>query len=176
MSISQSLLPEFDQEMANTRKILERVPEGRSDYKPHEKSMPLERLAAHVAELPDWAKMTLTTERLDLSSADFKPYLMTTRQELLDKFDKSVREARETIAATPDEAFGVTWSLTFNGQPVFSMPRLAVYRTSFMNHIIHHRAQLGVYLRLNDVEIPGMYGPSADEMKFWDSKPQTQTA
>jgi len=166
MPISETLLPEFDQEMANTRKILERVPEDKPDYKPHEKSMTLSRLAGHVAELPAWATMTLSTEGLDIQPGHL-PYFMKSRQELLADFDKNVAEARARIAATSDEDLAVTWALTFMGKPVFAMPRLAVLRSSFMNHLVHHRAQLGVYLRLNDIEIPGMYGPSADEMKFW---------
>lgn len=169
MTISEMLLPEFDQEMANTRKLLERLPDGRMEYKPHEKSMTLGRLAGHVAELPSWAIMTLTTSGLDLQPGQ-QPYIAKSRQELLEKFDKDVAEARRTIAATSDKQMGEIWALTFAGKPVFSMPRAAVLRGSCLNHMIHHRAQLGVYLRLNEVAIPGMYGPSADEMKFWQTQ------
>jgi uncharacterized damage-inducible protein DinB len=169
MPISQMLLPEFDQEMAQTRKMLEHVPDGKMDYKPHEKSMTLGRLAGHVAELPAWATTTITTEGLDIQPG-MQPCIGKSRQDLLDTFDKNVAEARERIAAVTDEQLGVTWTLTFMGKPVFSMPRLAVLRTSFLNHLIHHRAQLQVYLRLNDIAIPGMYGPSADEMQFWKAQ------
>jgi uncharacterized damage-inducible protein DinB len=168
MPIAQMLLPEFDQEMASTRKMLEIVPEDKLDYKPHERSMTLGRLAGHVAEMPGWIATTIRTESLDLTPG-MTPYVPKSRQELLEGFDKQVAEARALLAGASDEDMAKTWALTFAGKPVFSMPRAAVVRTSGMNHLIHHRAQLGVYLRLNNVEIPGMYGPSADEMKFWQS-------
>jgi uncharacterized damage-inducible protein DinB len=132
MSIAQALLPEFDQEMANTRKLLELVPEDKFDYKPHEKSMPLGRLAGHTAEMAGWATTTMSTEGLELTSGNTKPFAPASRKELLDSFDKGVG---------------------------------GVIRSMVISHVIHHRAQLGVYLRLNEVEFPGMYGPSADEMK-----------
>ena len=169
MSIAQMILPEFDQEMANTRKMLERVPDGKFEYKPHEKSMTLGRLAAHVAEVPSYATGTLRVERMDFTGEE-KPFAPVTRQELLDAFDKYVAEARGMLAAASDEELAKIWTLTFKGQHIFSMPRAAVLRTMVMSHLIHHRAQLGVYLRLCNVEIPGMYGPSADEMKMWQAK------
>lgn len=168
MSFSQTLLPEFDEEMKNTRKILECVPDGKFDYLPHTKSMSLGRLASHVAELPAWASTTLDTEVLEMGP-EFKPNVAATRQELLQIFDKGVADARAKIAAATDAAWQVTWTFKYDGKTVMSMPRAAVVRSVVMNHLIHHRAQLGVYLRLNDVAIPGMYGPSADEMKFWES-------
>jgi uncharacterized damage-inducible protein DinB len=166
MTISQMLLPEYDQEMANTRKLLERVPENKLDFQPHQKSMTLGRLASHVAELPSWATVTLQTEALNLPPGQ-QAYIAKSRQELLDSFDKNVVEARQAIAAASDKDLAQNWTLNFGGKTVISMPRTAVLRISFMNHLIHHRAQLGVYLRLNNVEIPGMYGPSADEMQWW---------
>jgi uncharacterized damage-inducible protein DinB len=169
MSIAQMILPEFDQEMANTRKMLERVPDGKFEYKPHEKSMTLGRLAAHVAEVPSYATGTLRVEKMDFTGEE-KPFAPVTRQELLDAFDKYVAEARGMLAAASDEELAKIWTLTFKGQHIFSMPRAAVLRTMVMSHLIHHRAQLGVYLRLCNVEIPGMYGPSADEMKMWQAK------
>jgi len=164
MSIAQALLPEFDQEMANTRKMLELVPEDNLDYKPHEKSMPLGRLAGHVAEMAGWGTTTMSTEGLELT-AGMKPFAPKSRQELLDSFDKGVKEARAAIAAAKDEDFDINWTLSYGGKTIFSMPRGAVIRSMVISHVIHHRAQLGVYLRLNEVEFPGMYGPSADEMK-----------
>jgi uncharacterized damage-inducible protein DinB len=164
MSISAMLLPEFDQEMANTRKLLELVPDDKLDYKPHEKSMSLGRLAGHTAEMVSWGTTTLSTERLDLT-AGMTPFAPKSRQELLDMFDKGVAGARAAIAGASDEDLAVMWTLAFGDRIIFSMPRSAVLRVMVMNHIIHHRAQLGVYLRLTDVEFPGMYGPSADEMK-----------
>jgi len=170
MSISETLLPEFDQEMQNTRKLLECVPEDRPDYKPHTKSMPLARLAGHIAELPSWAVHTIRVDALDLTPASgesFKAGVMTSRPELLDTFDKNVAEAREAIAGASDEHLAKIWSLIYKGHTVLQMPRAAVLRSSVMNHMIHHRAQLGVYLRLNDIAIPGMYGPSADDGRMF---------
>lgn len=171
--ISEMILPEFDQEMANTRKLLELVPEGKQDYKPHEKSMSLGRLASHTAEIPGWVADTLQKEVLELNAGQ-QPYLAKSREELLEKFDKDVAQARDVIAGASDDDLHKTWTMKFDGQTIISMPRTAVLRSFIMNHLIHHRAQLGVYLRLNDIEFPGMYGPSADEMKFW--QPQTAGA
>lgn len=166
MSISEVLLPEFDQEMANTRKLLECVPEDRPAWKPHEKSMSLGRLAGHVAELPGWAANTIRLSVLKITPP-FQAYTMGSRKELLEAFDKNAAEAREAIAGASDAHLGETWSLQFGGKTVLQMPRAAVLRSVVMNHLIHHRAQLGVYLRLNDVAIPGMYGPSADEGRMF---------
>ena len=162
MSISQMLLPEFDQEMASTRRLFENLPDRISDYKPHAKSMAMNRLAGHIAELPGWAAMTLTTEDLNITS-DMKPLLVSTREEALAELDRNVKAAREQIAAASDEAFMKSWTLRFNGAPMMTMPRVSVVRGWMMNHLIHHRSQLGVYMRLNDIAIPGMYGSSADE-------------
>jgi uncharacterized damage-inducible protein DinB len=162
MSFSAILLPEFDEEMKNTRRLLACVPDGMLEYQPHPKSMTLGRLASHVAEIPNWAVFTLDREVLELA-ADTKPRVGSTRAELLEMFDQKLPEAREKIAAASDEDWKKTWSLIWGGKTVLSMPRSAVMRTMVMNHMIHHRGQLGVYLRLNDVMFPGMYGPSADE-------------
>ncbi len=174
MPIRDMLLPEFDQEMASTRKLLERLPENIPDYKPHEKSMPFCRLAGHVAELPGWTKETFTKEVLELDMEHFVPFDPKTRKEVLDKFDQNSKAGREALAAATDDQFSVIWSLkSTKGDTTLSMPRAAVYRSMVISHMIHHRAQLGVYLRLNEIEIPGMYGPSADEMKFWQEKAQS---
>jgi uncharacterized damage-inducible protein DinB len=169
MPISQMLLSEFDHEMASTRKLLERVPDGKFDYKPHEKSMTLGRLAGHVAEVPSYATATIRMDKLELTGSE-KPFTATSKKELLESFDKYVVEARQAISTASDEDLGKIWSLRFGGKDVFSMPRIGVLRSMVMNHLIHHRAQLQVYLRLNNVEIPGMYGPSADEMKNWQTQ------
>jgi uncharacterized damage-inducible protein DinB len=161
------LLPEFEEEMANTRKLLDRVPEDHFDYKPHPKSMSLGRLATHIAELPRWIKNTLELEVLEMSGG-FKPNIANSRQEVLEIFDKHVSEGRKALSAATEEELTKTWTFKFDGQVVLSMPRFKVLRILFLNHLIHHRAQLGVYLRENNIEIPGMYGPSADEMKFWE--------
>ena len=169
MTFSQTLLPEFEEEMKNTRKILERVPDGKFDYQPHPRSMSLGRLASHVAELPGWSVMTLDREVLEMD-ASYKPHIAASTAELLATFDKNVDEARARIAAASDADWGKTWSFKWNGQVVMSMPRAAVMRSVVMNHVIHHRAQLGVFLRLNDVAIPGMYGPSGDEKNMFASQ------
>jgi uncharacterized damage-inducible protein DinB len=171
MTISELILPEFDEEMANTRKLLERIPEQKSDFVPHSKSMPFGKLAGHVATLPEWAKHTLDMDVLEIQGGE-APFIPATTQELLDRFDQGVKDARALIAAASDEKFAETWTLKFGGSPIMQRPRYMVLRGVVINHLIHHRAQLGVYLRLLEVELPGMYGPSADEMKFWQPPAQ----
>jgi len=169
MGMSEALLPEFDHEMKNTRKVLERVPEGKPDYRPHLKSMTMGRLAAHVAEIPHWAGVALTTESLDVNppgEAPATPSVMTSREELLRRFDKIVAEARAAIAGASDAELAKPWTLLAGGRTVLTMPKAAVLRSFVLSHLIHHRAQLGVYLRLNDVAVPSIYGPSADESAF----------
>jgi uncharacterized damage-inducible protein DinB len=166
MRISELLLPEFDQEMKNTRRLLERVPPRKAEWKPHEKSMALGRLAGHVAELPKWGCMILNLDLLDLTSMvseGYKPLISDSKEELLKAFDAGASETRDALAKAADDDFQRNWSLKMNEQILFSLPRIAVFRSMFMNHLIHHRAQLGVYLRLNDIPLPEMYGPSADE-------------
>lgn len=167
MSISQTLLPEFDEEMANTRKLLALVPDGKFDFKPHEKSATLKSLAGHIADLPSLAIATIDEDSFNLE-ADHEFHYPETTADLLAVFDKNVIEARKRIERASDEHLSKIWTFRYAGQDVFSAPRSVILRSSVMNHHIHHRAQLSVYLRLNDVEFPGMYGPSADEMKFWD--------
>jgi uncharacterized damage-inducible protein DinB len=165
MSISQSLLPEFDQETANTRKTLERVPGDKLDYKPHEKSMTMGRLAQHISEMPGWGATTLSSEEFDISpdGSQYQPPPVGTPAEILAAFDKGVAALRSALAATPDDVLMKPWSLKMAGKTMFTMPRVAVIRGMIMNHIIHHRAQLGVYLRMNNIPVPAIYGPSADE-------------
>lgn len=166
MSIAQSLLPEFDQEMAGTRKTLERVPEDNLDWRPHEKSMTLAGLATHIANMVNWATITLTQDSFDVQPEGSEPYReapINSRAELLEKFDNGLATARAALAATSDEAMMKDWSLLGGGKVLFTMPRVACLRGMIFNHIIHHRAQLCVYLRMNDVPVPALYGPSADE-------------
>ena len=168
MSISKSLLYEFDHEMANTRKVLERVPEGVGTFAPHAKSMSLARLAGHVTEMPTLAILTLSHDVLDLAAAAdgtrlIEWYHFTTRSEALGRFDRDVKKARELLAAATDEQLGAKFTLQAGAHVVFTLPRAAAWRGFVMSHMIHHRAQLGVYLRLNNVAVPGLYGPSADE-------------
>jgi len=168
MSIAQSLLPEFDQEMANTRKVLERVPDEKWNWKPHDKSGTAGWLAGHVATIPDWLTFTLKTESLDYAPLDGKttyaPPKTDNRAQTLAAFDKCVAEARETLSKASDTDFMVNWTLLAGGKEIFTMPRIACVRTMILNHLIHHRAQLTVYLRLLNLPVPGLYGPSADEM------------
>jgi uncharacterized damage-inducible protein DinB len=161
MTISEMLLPEFDQEMANARKILDCVPEDKFNWKPHPKSMTLGRLASHVAEMPQWALFTIQQDQLELTPG-MKPFNAETKAELLETLDKNTAAAREALAGVSDEDLGKIWKLIYAGNPMFAMPRTAVLRSMVFSHMIHHRGQLSVYLRLLDVPIPGMYGPSAD--------------
>jgi uncharacterized damage-inducible protein DinB len=166
MAINQSLLGEFDHEMANTRKSLERVPDGKFDWKPHAKSMSMGALATHIASIPHWGKLTLETPSFDVNPPGGQraqqPQLKS-KAEVLAFFDKEVPQARAAIAAASDQSLMTQWTLLNGGKTIFSLPRVGVLRSMIMNHIIHHRAQLGVYLRLNDVPVPSIYGPSADE-------------
>jgi uncharacterized damage-inducible protein DinB len=164
MPIAQMLLPEFDREMANTRKMLERVPNDKLDFKPHEKSMGLAQLAGHLTQMVGFANMIILKDGMDFTG-DHKPFIPESQTNLLEVFDKSVADARPLIAGATDEDLGKMWTLKVNGKELFTMPRIAMLRSMVMNHIIHHRAQLGVYLRENDIPVPGMYGPSADEVQ-----------
>lgn len=166
MKISESILPEFDQEMGNTRKVLERVPFDKFSWKPHPKSSSFGALATHIATMAEWGKLTMEQDSYDYAPPGAPPYqapTFTSNKQLLDAFDKGVAEARAAIAAADDNKFFTPWSLMAGGQTIMTMPRIAVIRSFVMNHTIHHRAQLGVYLRLNDIPVPGMYGPTADE-------------
>lgn len=163
MEIRQMLLPEFDHEMEKTRAILERVPEGKPDFKPHAKSMPLSKLAGHTAQLPGLAIRIVELPNLDFANSDMKPLVMESRQQLLAAFDALAEKARAAIAKASDEEWQKNWRLSFQGRTIVDQPRFLVYRDMFLNHMVHHRAQLGVYLRLNDVPLPGTYGPSADD-------------
>jgi uncharacterized damage-inducible protein DinB len=166
MGLSEGLLPEFDHEMANTRKTLERVPDDKLGWKPHEKSTALGRLAVHLAEMPGWTNSTIEQDSLDLAPPGGLPFKLSqanSRKEILDMFDRNVTAARAAIAGARDEHLLKPWSLLSGGRTIFTMPRIAVLRSFVMNHSIHHRAQLGVYLRLNNLPVPAIYGPSADE-------------
>jgi uncharacterized damage-inducible protein DinB len=162
MSISAALLPEYDHEMANTRRVLERVPEDKFDWKPHAKSGKLSWLAGHVSTLPSWSAITIAQDVLELDP-NFKPFEPQTRQEILEAFDRHVADGRAAIAGASDETLLRPWTLRVDGREALKMPKVAVLRGFVMNHLIHHRAQLTVYLRLLDVPVPALYGPSADE-------------
>ena len=166
MGINAALLPEYDHEMSTTRATLERLPEEKFAWKPHAKSMSMGHLASHLATLPMWCAMTVDADELDMAPGG-KPMEMPpdakSRAELLETFDKNVAAGRAAIARADDAIMMTNWSLKNNGATLMTMPKIAVLRTWVMNHVIHHRAQLGVYLRLNDVAVPAVYGPSADE-------------
>jgi len=163
MSISELLLPEFDQEMKTTRVTLERVPFDKKDFAPHAKSMPLGKLAPHVAELAGFGMAVLTTPGLDFSGGPDRPRPPFELAGLLKMFDENVAKVRAALKNTSDEAWLQNWKLSFQGKPIFSGQRFLAYRQMFLNHLVHHRAQLGVYLRLNDKPLPATYGPSADD-------------
>src|ERR1041384_3869007 len=168
MKISETLLPEFDHEMANTRKTLERVPDDKLDWKPHEKSMTMRALASHLSNLASWPVHVIERDSLDINPVGEDPFRMpsvNSAQEAVEMFDKNVAAARRAIAGASDEDLLKPWSLLAGGKNIFTMPRVATLRGMVMNHSIHHRAQLGVYLRLNDVPVPSLYGPSADESR-----------
>jgi uncharacterized damage-inducible protein DinB len=165
MKYAETLLPEFDQEMVNTRKVLERIPDNRLDWQAHPKSNTIGWNANHVADLVNWLVESLTKPSLDVAPVGGEPYKfpkLTSRQEILDLFDRNVAAARKAIMEVKDEDMGSMWTLSQGGKPFFTMPRSSVVR-GVVNHLIHHRAHLCVYLRLNDIPVPGMYGPSGDE-------------
>jgi uncharacterized damage-inducible protein DinB len=169
MPINQMILPEFDHEMANTRKTLERVPDDKFNWKPHEKSMTLGGLATHLSNIPSWTKNTFEANELDLApEGQPAPRLeqANSTAELLETFDQHVAAARAALESAADESWHGKWSLRMGDKTIFTLPRTAVMRGFVMNHMIHHRAQLGVYLRLLDVPVPSIYGPSADEGGF----------
>ncbi|MFL5772965.1 MAG: DinB family protein [Flavisolibacter sp.] len=165
MSIINMFLKELEQESKTTRKMLERVPTEKLEWQPHAKSMTIKRLATHIAELPTWIPMTLNTDELDFATSPYKPADIKTNKELMEYFEKSLAEGRESLKKAKEEDLQKPWTLR-NGSQVYSTsPKTEVLRMAF-SQIIHHRAQLGVFLRLLDIPIPGSYGPSADDMSF----------
>ncbi len=167
-TIAELLLAELDREAAGTRRALERVPEGCNDWKPHEKSMPLGYLAGLIATMPSWIAAIVTQDELDLEApGEYKTGAYDTNRELLEGFDKAVARAREALAGATDEHLLTThWRLVVQGQVALDVPRYVAIRDSTLNHLAHHRGQLTVYLRLNDVPVPSLYGPTADENPF----------
>ena len=163
MPISELLLVEFDEEMKKTRTTLERVPEDKKDFAPHPKSMPLNKLAPHVAQLAGFGLSILTTPELDFAKTSYKPLPFESAAQLVGALDEGAAKVRAALKNTPDEAWTQNWKLSFQGKPIFEGSRFLAYREMFLNHLVHHRAQLGVYLRLNGKPVPAPYGPSADE-------------
>lgn len=162
MSHSKTFAAELRFEAASTKKILERVPTEHLTWKPHEKSMTLQRLASHVAELPTWVTNAIKTNGLDIGGS-FKPALLNNTEEMVSYHDKNVQEALDSLENTRDEVFDEMWTLRRGEHEIFTLPKKVVIRNMAMSHLIHHRGQLSVFLRLLDVPVPGIYGPSADE-------------
>ena len=166
MSYAEATLPEFDQEMASTRKVLERIPDDKLAWQAHPKSHTMGWNANHLADLPNWATSIFTQPEFDFMPPGGPRYetpSLKTTKEILALFDKNVATARKALADVKDSSMGDQWTLRGGDRVIFTMPRAAVARSFLMNHIIHHRAILCVYLRLNDIPVPGMYGPSGDE-------------
>jgi uncharacterized damage-inducible protein DinB len=164
MPIAESLLPEFDREMGITRRLLERIPDDQFGWKPHDKSMTLGRLAEHLAELPIWGKVSIVDDGIDMATPRPAGYVSpATRAAVLEMFDRNVSESRAALKGRSDAELMAPWTLKAQGKEIFTMPKAAVLRSFVMNHVIHHRGQMSVYLRLHNVPVPSMYGPSADE-------------
>ena len=163
MKISELLLQTFDHEMRGTRATLERVPAAAADYKPHGKSMPMGRLAVHVARLPKLLVTLLTTPSLDLGASAWPPLVFESRDKLMAEFDALAAEARRTLAGASEAELDASWRLSWGERVIVEAPRAVLFHGMFLGHVIHHRAQLGVYLRLNDQPVPSLYGPTADD-------------
>lgn len=163
MKISETLVLDFDPEIANTRRLLERIPENDPQWKPHERSMPIGRLALQVARLPEFSTRILTSEELNMDQEKFPDIRFESTAHLLSELERTAATARSHLIASSDEDLKKHWKLVWKGQALVDAPRMVLYRTMFLNHMVHHRGQLTVYLRLLDIKVPGLYGPSADE-------------
>ena len=162
-SVAAKLAAEIQHEADSSKRCLERIPADKFSWKPHEKSMEMGKLASHVAEMFSWTSAVLPHSELDFAKMDYTPFDPQSTDDLVEFLNKSVNEAIETLSNTPDEAFLENWTLRKGDDVYFTLPKIAVMRDFVINHIIHHRAQLTVYMRLNDIPVPGLYGPSADE-------------
>jgi uncharacterized damage-inducible protein DinB len=169
MKITELLIAELEREAVGIRKTLERVPEGRNDWKPHEKSMPLGYLATIVATIPAWLDMVVNMDELDINppgGPKFQPQPWRTRTELLEQFETSLKRGREVLQGTTDDhLLNTSWRMLAAGKVMSEQPRYVAIRDGVLNHMAHHRGQLTVYLRLNEARVPAIYGPSADEGK-----------
>ena len=165
MALVDALLPEFDHEMTTTRKLLERVPDERLDWKPHAKSFSLGQLAQHLATLPMWGSMTINQSELDIAGNPPSTERLT-RSQILARFDENVANTRAALTGKSDAELMAPWTLKREGHVIFAMPKASVWRSFVLSHIIHHRGQLTVYLRLNEAPVPAIYGPSADDTSF----------
>lgn len=165
MNIADLFINELKHEISSTKKTLQSVPLDKASWKPHDKSMTLGQLSSHVAELPSWIGITLNTSELDWSNFEYKPFVPKTTAELTDFFDKNVAQAFEVLEKCSNDTLQEPWTMRNGEQIYFTLPKIAVLRDSCFNHLIHHRAQLGVYLRLLNIAVPGTYGPTADDQK-----------
>jgi uncharacterized damage-inducible protein DinB len=166
MAIIDALLPEFDKEMASTRKTLERIPDDKLAYKPHPKSGSMGWMVSHLANIPIWMGRALNMDSIDMNppgAPTRRTVVLNSMQEVLSLFDKNMSDARDALSAATDDALGQPWTMLSGGKKVYTLPRAAIIRSFVMSHTIHHRGQLTIYMRLNDIPVPGLYGPSADE-------------
>ncbi|NYF81146.1 DinB family protein [Granulicella arctica] len=165
MTIAEILLQDFDIEISNTRRTLERVPEDQNDFKCHDKSMPLGKLAMHCATLPLFGYYIVEDEGMDMAAPKRPhiPLVFTTREAALQQLDEAAAKCRASLAAASDEHLSAPWKFSYGEMLISNVPRSLTFRQLFFNHMVHHTAQLGVYLRLNDIPVPALYGPSADE-------------
>ncbi len=163
MNLAAPIVAELEQEAVTTRRVLERVPLEHFDFRPHPRSMPAGRLASHIAELPSWGVETLTTDEMVFDPASFKPWVATSKTELLDAFERNVTAFKSALGAQTEASLMQPWRARTPERVIFEQPRLVVLRSMVLNHIVHHRGQLAVFLRLMDVPVPSIYGPSADE-------------
>jgi uncharacterized damage-inducible protein DinB len=163
MSLAESMIQEFTQESATTKKLLERLPNDKLAWKPHEKSMTIGRLATHIAEMPTWATSITGSAELDLAAGGERPTALGSQKEILDRFQECVDGFAKALAGKSDQELLRSWKLKNGSHVILELPRVVALRSLVMNHIIHHRGQLSVYLRLNNIPVPSIYGPSADE-------------
>lgn len=161
--LANHYIDELQREIISTRKMLERIPQDKLDWKPHDKSMSLARLATHVAEIPGYIAKVVTSDGINFKKDEYKPHTATSTGELLDILDKNVKEGIDNLKTTDDTAMMQSWTLSGDGTPIFTAPRIGALRGFVFSHLIHHRGQLSVYLRLLNIPVPSIYGPSADE-------------
>lgn len=163
MKTADILLLDLEHEIGSTRRVLERIPEDNPQWKPHDKSMPIGRLALHVARLPEFGTRILKTDVMNFDTEKFPDFTFQTTAHLLSELGRTSSEARTQLSTSSDEDLARHWKFIFKGHAVVDAPKMVLYRTMFLNHLVHHRGQLTVYLRLLDIKVPGLYGPSADE-------------
>ena len=163
MNLIDPFIEEFTHEASTTRRILERIPEKNWDFRPHEKSMSMGELGSHIANSLEWAVVTIDRDVFEMDPKEYQPFIASSSSDLLEAYDKNVAAAIEKMSGCSNEKLLVTWQMKVGGKVVIEMPRMAVLKAFILNHMIHHRGQLDVYLRINDIPLPQIYGPTADE-------------